>query len=90
MQAYKASGVGNEEIRDGLIEICVDLSGYAPERLDDIYEQEAEEIELELLETLPGGVYDRLCVKMMARCASSLVIPKQVKTAVEDSDEVKS
>ena len=68
---HKAQAIGTETVRTTVIQISESLPSYETlEMVDSHYNAQAWAIEAALIESLPGGTYDRLLGRMLERKAS--------------------
>lgn len=73
----KASPIGPDQ---GIPDTCIEIIGTLPDMADLekagwYYDQQAQEIEEALYRSLPGGTYDRLVGRLLARKATHFRVP---------------
>lgn len=75
IRIYSAEPIGNDPRSTATIEIdniTPRLKGLADQ--DALYQTEAEKLEDALFNTLPGGIYDRLCGCMLRRKSTHFIV----------------
>lgn len=74
--AYKAQGIGDQQIDSAVIVLDVEMPRYESiAESVQTFEADASALAKVLCETLPGGTLDRLIGKLLAKKATSLVVP---------------
>lgn len=76
IHVYKASPVGdNQVIENLLINIEVPIPDSTIEKGDGLMENDATELTEALYNSLPGGTFDRILIKMLQHRTSHLHVP---------------